>query len=141
MRRQQTIGGAEASVGRIISSLTIDNLLEPGTTLRCEALVDTGASHLVLPMAWKDRLGNLELIRTVDLETADQSLIQGQICGPVRIRIEGFPPIHGEVLFIEMEPDDGQYEPLLGYIPLEQSSAAIDRLAHRLLHVKHMDLK
>jgi hypothetical protein len=40
-----------------------------------------------------------------------------------------------------MESEDGVYEPLLGYIVLEQSAAAVDILGHRLIHVKRMDLK
>jgi hypothetical protein len=40
-----------------------------------------------------------------------------------------------------MKPEDGIYEPLIGYIILEQSQAAVDRVGHRLLHVKKMDLK
>ena len=61
--------------------------------------------------------------------------------GPVRIQIEGFPMVFGEVLFVDMHPSDGIYEPLLGYIPLEQSQAAVDMLGHRLIHAKRMDLK
>ena len=40
-----------------------------------------------------------------------------------------------------MTPEDGIYEPLLGYIVLEQSQAAVDMLGHRLIHVKYADLK
>ena len=46
-----------------------------------------------------------------------------------------------EVLFIDMEPEDGELEPLIGYIVLEQSQAAVDMLGHRLIHVKRLDLK
>jgi hypothetical protein len=47
-----------------------------------------------------------------------------------------------EVLFLDMQPDeDGEYEPLVGYIALEQAGAAVDMLGHRLLHVKRVDLK
>ncbi len=109
--------------------------------MRCDALVDTGASHLTLPSAWKDRLGELETIRTVELETATQSTVSGEVCGPVKIEVEGFRPVFGEVLFVEKEPEDGLYEPLLGYVPLESCQAAVDMLGHRLIHVKRMDLK
>jgi len=40
-----------------------------------------------------------------------------------------------------MQPEDGDYEPLIGYIALEQSQAAVDVLGHRLVHVKRLDLK
>jgi len=128
-------------VGRIVASVKIENVTDPAKGLRCDALVDTGASHLVLPAAWKERLGGLQRIRTVDVETAMQATVQGEIYGPVRIQIEGFPPIFGEVLFLEMTPENGDYEPLLGYLVLENSQAAVDVLGHRLIYVKHMDLK
>jgi len=128
-------------MGRIIASVAITNLVEPQTMVRFDALVDTGASHMTLPNAWRDRFGDLEEIRVVELEIATQATAEGSVCGPVRLQIEGFPPIFTEVVFIEMEPENGELEPLIGYIPLEQSQAAVDMLGHRLIHVKRLDLK
>jgi hypothetical protein len=96
---------------------------------------------MVLPSAWRDRLGKLEMIGEVELETATQDTVKGEVYGPVRLQIEGFRPIFGEVLFVEMHPVDGTYEPLIGYIILEQSQAGVDMLGHRLVPIKHMDLK
>ena len=128
-------------MGRIVASVTIATFSDPADQLRCDALVDTGASHMVLPSAWRDRLGNLEEIATIGLETATQDTVEGSVCGPVRIEVEGFRPIVTEVLFVDMTPDNGAYEPLIGYLVLEQSQAAVDMLGHRLVHVKRMDLK
>jgi predicted aspartyl protease len=128
-------------MGRIIASVKIDNVLDDTKSVRCDALVDTGASHMVLPAAWKERLGNLESTRTIELETATQAVITGEVCGPVRIQIDGFPIIYNEVSFVDMTPEDGEYEPLIGYLVLEQSQAAVDILGHRLVRIKHMDLK
>jgi len=128
-------------MGRIIASIKIENIADASKSIRCDALVDTGASFMVLPNAWKDRLGDLEVIREVELETATQVTVIGEVCGPVRMQIEGFPPIFGEVIFVEMSPANGTYEPLIGYIVLEQSQAGVDMLGHRLVPVKHMDLK
>jgi predicted aspartyl protease len=128
-------------MGRIVTSVTIANTTDYSKSLRCDALVDTGTSHLTLPTAWKERLGALEQIRTVEVLTATQEVVEGAICGPVRVEIEGFPPIFGEALFVDMVPRDGMYEPLVGYIVLEQSQAAVDMLGHRLIHVKWLDLK
>ena len=50
-------------------------------------------------------------------------------------------PDHSEVLFLEMHPRDGTYEPLIGYIILEQSQAAVDLVGHRLVRVRYLDLK
>ena len=96
---------------------------------------------MVLPKAWKDRLGNLEIIGKIDLEIATQETVQGEICGPVRIQIEGFRHIYNEVIFVDMQPKDGIYEPLIGYIILKQSQAGVDMIGHRLFHMKRMDLK
>lgn len=128
-------------MGRIVASVTITNISEPTKNLRCDALVDTGASFMVLPNAWKDRLGDLEVVDTISLETATQETVEGEIRGPVRLQIEGFRPVFNEVLFVEMKPEDGIYEPLLGYIVLEQSQAGVDTLGNRLVPIKHMDLK
>ena len=128
-------------MGRISASVRVENVADSSHSIRCDALVDTGASHLVLPSAWKERLGDLELIETVQLSIATQETVTGEIYGPVRIQVEGFRHIYNEVLFVDMKPDDGIYEPLIGYLVLEQSQAAVDMLGHRLLHAKRMDLK
>jgi hypothetical protein len=71
------------SVGRIVASVTIQNISDPAHRLRCDALVDTGASHMIVPVAWRDRLGTLESLDTVELELANQAATRGEICGPV----------------------------------------------------------
>ncbi len=128
-------------MGRIIASVKIENVFDDSKSLRCDALVDTGASFMVLPSAWQQRLGDLETTTQIEMETATQEKIKGEVCGPVRIQIEGFRPIHTEVSFVDMKPQDGEYEPLIGYLVLEQSQAAVDILGHRLVQVKHIDLK
>jgi len=128
-------------MGRIVATVTIDNTADPTKRLRCDALVDTGASHMVLPTAWKDRLGDLKSTRTIEFETATQEVVIGEVCGPVKIQIEGFPEIYNEVSFVEMKPQDGEYEPLIGYLVLDQSQAGVDMLERRLVRIKHMDLK
>lgn len=122
-------------MGRIIASVNIENVLDDSKSLRCDALVDTGMSHMVLPPAWKERLGNLESTRTIELETATQEIITGEVCGPVRIQIEGFRRIYNEVSFVDMTPERGAYEPLIGYLVLEQSQAGVDVLGHRLVRI------
>ena len=58
------------------------------------------------------------------------------------VRIEGFRPVWNEVVFLNMEPDDsGRFEPLLGYVILEQAQAAVDMLGHRLVPVRYIDMK
>jgi len=128
-------------MGRIVSNVRITNLLEQESVINCDALVDTGAAYMVLPRAWKERMGKINTVREIDCETATQEIVKGEVCGPVEIKIEGFEPVYSEVLFLDMKPVDGIYEPLIGYIILEQSQAAVDMLGHRLVHVKKTDLK
>lgn len=129
------------NVGRIVASVTIENAADLSKVLRCDALVDTGASLMVLPSAWKDRLGQLESSAEIEVETATRETVTAEVCGPVRIQIEGFRSIFNEVAFVEMKPADGEYEALIGYIVLDQSQAGVDMLGHRLVPIKHMDLK
>jgi len=96
---------------------------------------------MVLPSAWKHRLGQFGPGTDVEVETATQEIVRAEVCGPVRIQIEGFRPIFNEVAFVEMKPANGDFEPLIGYIVLEQSQAQVDMIGHRLVPVKHMDLK
>ncbi len=96
---------------------------------------------MVLPKAWRSRLGKLKSSAEIEVETATQETVTAEVCGPVRIQIEDFRPIFNEVAFVEMKPLDGEYEPLIGYIVLEQSQAGVDMLGHRLVPIKHMDLK
>lgn len=128
-------------MGRITTHVSVKNLFDPESVVRCDALVDTGSAHMVFPTVWKERLGKLNTIREIDCETATQQLVKGEVCGPVEIEIEGFDPVYSEILFLEMEPKDGRYEPLIGYIILEQAQIAVDMLGHRLIHVKKADLK
>ena len=128
-------------MGRVISSVRISNVTDPESSVLCDALVDTGAALMVLPKAWRPRLGELASSEMVDFETATQDSVQAEVCGPVRIQLDGFRPIFSEVAFVDMHPEGGVYEPLIGYIVLEQSLAAVDLVGHRLLHVKHLDLK
>ncbi len=129
-------------MGRIITSVTVSNTVDLEKSFRFDALVDTGATYLTLPDVWRDRLGDLEKIEDVDFQTANGEIGRGAIHGPVKIKLEGFRPIFSEVLFIQMKTDEeGNYEPLVGYIPLEQIPVAVDMLGHRLVKVRTVDLK
>ena len=87
-------------------------------------------------------MGEIEQLSEIDVELVDHSTKKGYVCGPLRVRIGEFRPIIAEVLFLNVEPnEEGEYEPLVGYIALEQASAAVDMLGHRLVHVKRVDFK
>ena len=102
-------------------------------------LVDTGAGALILPMAWKERLGTFQHSEPVELQLANREVVRGEACAPVRIKMEGFRPVFNEAVFLESV--DGDPEPLLGYVILGQAQAAVDMLGHRLVPVRYIDLK
>jgi predicted aspartyl protease len=128
-------------MGRIVVQVIVANPIDNTKSRTFDALVDTGASMLTLPMSWKKDFGNLAETRTAKVEFADQNIKEVEICGPVSIQIEGFQKIFSEVVFLEMNSSDGTYEPLVGYIPLEQSGILVDMLGHRLKAAQSLDLK
>ena len=128
-------------MGRMVATIDVRNATAPQYSEKLDALVDTGAGYVTLPLVWKEQFGSFSAEEAIELQTATRETIGGTVCGPVRIKIEGFRAIHGEVLFIDMQSEDGEYEPLLGHIALEQSGVAVDMIGHRLLPVRYMDVK
>ena len=127
-------------MGRITVTVNVQNFAGANLSKNFDALVDTGAGYLMLPLAWKEQFGPFASEEVVELYTATQEVVRGTVCGPVRIKVEGFRTIYNEVLFLNMQSINGQYEPLLGYIVLEQCGAAVDMISHRLVP-GHMDMK
>lgn len=128
-------------MGRIVTQVEISNPQSEQSFL-CSMFVDTGAGGVVLPAAWKGRLGEFRQAEKIELVLANRQVVEGEVCGPAGIHIEGFRKIFTEVTFMDMEKgDSGEYEPLLGYVPLEQTQVAVDMVGHRLVPVKYMDCK
>jgi hypothetical protein len=42
---------------------------------------------------------------------------------------------------VKLETADRRFEPLLGYVTLEQAGIVVDMVGHRLIRVPHFDLK
>ncbi|MFH1076671.1 MAG: aspartyl protease family protein [Pseudomonadota bacterium] len=128
-------------MGRIVAKVTVKNALDESKVRIFDALVDTGATLLTLPTAWKQDLGRFLTTEKEKVQLADQHEVDVEICGPLTIQLEGFRKINMDVAFVDMTPEDGAYEPLIGYIVLEQAGIAVDMIGHRLVAVKHLDLK
>ena len=128
-------------MGRIIAQTKITNLADESRSIECGLFVDTGAGALILPRAWKERLGDFLRSEPVELQLANGEVVHGESCWPVEIKIEGFRPVANEVVFMGADEEDDVQEPLLGYVILEQAQAAVDMLGHRLVPVKYIDLK
>ncbi len=129
-------------MGRIITQVKVENALDPTKGMELSALVDTGATHLCLPKEWMGRFGAFKRIREVNLHTAIGDVVTGLLAGPTELKINNFESVFIDIMFVDMKPDeDGEYEPLLGYIPLEAANVAIDMVGHRLFSAKRFDLK
>jgi len=128
-------------MGEVVVQVTVTNGRDPTRRKQFDALVDTGAYGLILPLAWKQALGDLDAVATVDLETADQRVVEANIWGPVWIQIDGFRRINDEVIFVEMEPGPKGYQPLVGFTVLEKSNVVVDMTSHRLVARRHYLMK
>jgi predicted aspartyl protease len=128
-------------MGQVKVPVTLVNGSDSTRELRFDAIVDTGAFGLILPAAWKERVGPLPHTAVVEVETADQRIVTAEVCGPVRIRVDGFRTIDGEVVFMDVEPTRGSYEPLVGYTVLELAGAVVDMVTHRLVARRTFDVK
>jgi len=128
-------------MGRIVAKVTVKNALDESKVRTFDALVDTGATLLTLPKAWKQDLGRFLTTENERVQLADQHEVDAEICGPVTIQLEGFRKINMDVAFVDMVPVDGAYESLIGYMVLKGAGIAVDMIGHRLVAVKHLDLK
>ena len=125
------------AMGKIYVEVTVSNALVTENQISFNALVDTGSTFLTLPSVWKEKFGELKKLEEVQMEMASGEIRAGEIFGPVTIKVANFRDIFGEVLFIEMESnEEGDYEPLLGYLPLEAIPVGVDMLNHRLFKIK-----
>ena len=129
------------SMARVVAQTTVTNLFDESKSIQCGMLVDTGAGALILPASWKARLGEFGRSEPVELQLANQEIVRGEACWPVEIKIDGFRPISNEVVFLDGLHDEEDFEPLLGYVILEQAQAAVDMLAHCLVPVLYIDMK
>lgn len=134
-------------MGRIVTTVTVENMYGPKAMppMTVKALVDTGSSHLVLPMAWKEKFGVFVHEETGKrAQMASQDTVPATLCGPAQVQVDGFEAARADVLFVDMKPDaKGEYTPLLGYIALEACNALIDMDAYppRLIPVKYYEMR
>ena len=129
-------------MGRIVVQTRVTNPFDEDKSIECGMFVDTGAGALILPAAWKERLGRFKRSEAVELSMANREVVRGEACSPVEVKIEGLRSVSNEVIFVDMKPEENaEYEPLLGCVILAQVPAAVDMLGRRLVPVKYIDMK
>lgn len=89
-----------------------------GRSVEVEALVDTGATHTLLPRSLLDEL-RVVTIERVAFQTADERTVEYEV-GEARLRIDG----RERTALVVFGPDDAT--PLLGATTLELFNVTVD---------------
>ncbi len=95
-------------------------------SLKVRALVDSGASLLVIPESIKNQL-NLLKVDEQQAELADGRVITLEVVGPIEVRFENRKAIVSAMVV------PGEVEILLGAIPMQAMDVLIDLKNERLI--------
>lgn len=95
-------------------------------SLKVRALVDSGASMLVIPESIKQQLTLLK-VDEQEAELADGTVINLEVVGPVEVRFENRKAIVSAMVV------PGEVEILLGAIPMQAMDVLIDLKNERLI--------
>jgi len=132
----------ETRTGSITALLKLTNVNDPSKSLSVQALVGTGAAYITLPAAWRERFGKLYWEEQVLAGMADGSVRKASFGGPLHAQINDLRRFSADVLFLEMEPGpEGEYQPLIGYMALQEAGVALDMPNERLIQLPYVDVK
>jgi len=113
-------------MGKVIEKVKITNLFEPAKSIEVEAVIDTGATMLVLPQNLIEKL-DLRKMREATVRYANNKTEVRSIYGVVTVEIKGRA---GE--FNVLAEAEGS-QPLVGQIVLEQLDLVIDPSARTVM--------
>jgi len=106
-------------MGKVIETIRMTSLLEPSRTAEVDAVIDTGATMLVLPQDLVEQLG-LRKIRDVKVSYANgQTDVKG-IYGVVTVELKG------RVGNFDVLAEAQGSQPLVGQIVLEELDLVVD---------------
>ena len=111
---------------KVIEKAKITNLLDPAKSAVVEAVIDTGATMLVLPQNLVKELG-LKKIREVRVKYANNSTESKSIYGVVTVEIKGRT---GN--FDALAEEEGS-QPLIGQVILEILDLVVDPRTRQLI--------
>jgi len=113
-------------MGKVVEKIKLINTFEPEKEIEIEAVVDTGATMLVLPQNVIDKL-NLRKMQEVKVRYVDNKMEIKSIYGVVTLEMCGRA---GEFNVLA-EPEGAQ--PLVGQIILEQLDLIIDPRTRKVI--------
>jgi len=113
-------------MGKVIEKIKLTSLFDPTKSVEVEAVIDTGATMLVLPQSIVEAL-HLRKMREVSVRYANNKTEVKSIYGVVTVEIQGRA---GEFNILE-EPDGSQ--PLVGQIVLEQLDLVVQPSTRKVI--------
>ena len=113
-------------MGRVTEKIRLTNIFEPTKSVEIEALIDSGATLVSVPLHVVKEL-NLRKLREATVRYADNRTAERAIYGVVTLEIQGRA---GE-FDVMAEPDGGRV--LVGQIVLDQLDLIIDPSARKVL--------
>jgi predicted aspartyl protease len=113
-------------MGKITGVVKITNLLDPTRSVEVEAVVDIGATMLVLPKNIVDQLG-LEKTQEVRARYAGNHVGAKEIYGAVNLELKGRAGI-----FDVLAESEGS-QPLIGQIVLERLDLVIEPSTRKIM--------
>jgi clan AA aspartic protease len=113
-------------MGKVIEKVKFTNLLEPTKSVEVDAVIDTGATMLVLPQNVVDELG-LKKIREVKVRYANNRTESKAIYGVVTVEIKGRTGNFDVLAEVEGS------QPIIGQVVLEVLDFVVDTRGRTLI--------
>ena len=112
-------------MGKVVEKVRFTNSFDPERSVEVEAVVDSGATIVVLPKSLVKMLG-LKKVEDVKVKYADGSVKEKEVYGVVRVELMG------RVGNFDVLAEDEGAQPLIGQIVLERLDLIIEPSTRRL---------
>ena len=113
-------------MGKVIEKVKLTNLFDPKKSVEVEAVIDTGATMVVLPKNLVNELG-LEKIEDVRVKYADGRVERKEVYGVVKLELKG------RVGNFDVLAENEEAQPLIGQIVLERLDLIIEPSTRKLI--------
>lgn len=113
-------------MGKVIEKVNVTNLLDTTKSIEIEAVIDTGATMIVLPQNIVDELG-LKKIREVKVKYANNKTEPKSVYGVVTLEIKGRTGNFDVLAEVEGS------QPLIGQVVLEILDLVVDPRTRKLI--------
>jgi predicted aspartyl protease len=113
-------------MGKVIEKVKLTSLFDPTKSVEADAVIDTGATMLVLPQNFIDELG-LKKIREVTVKYANNQRQQRAVYAGLLIEIKG------RVGNFDALAEEAETEPLVGQIVLEELDLVVEPKTRTLI--------